>query len=58
MLKSEEEGSDVDLASHLLHDSFRNLYDTIVIVSSIRRLVDILVDMVQFGSKTGYLSAT
>ena len=32
--KTEEKGSDVNLASHLLHDSFRKLHDTVVIISN------------------------
>ena len=32
--KTEEKGSDVNLASHLLHDGFKGLYDTAVIISN------------------------
>lgn len=32
--KTEEKGSDVNLASHLLHDGFKNLYNTAVIISN------------------------
>lgn len=34
VMKTEEKGSDVNLATHLLYDAFRNLYDTAVIISN------------------------
>jgi len=38
--KPEEKGSDVNLASHLLFDAFRNQYDTAVIISNDSDLVE------------------
>ena len=32
--KTEEKGSDVNLASHLLHDGFKGLYDAAVIITN------------------------
>ena len=32
--KTEEKGSDVNLASHLLHDGFKGLYDVAVIITN------------------------
>lgn len=34
VLKTEEKGSDVNLATHLLADGFKNLYDCAVIISN------------------------
>lgn len=34
VIKTEEKGSDVNLATHLLYDAFKNEYDTAVIVSN------------------------
>lgn len=34
VLRTEEKGSDVNLATHLLHDAFRDIYDVAIIVSN------------------------
>jgi len=34
VIKTEEKGSDVNLATHLLHDAYRNQYDCAVLVSN------------------------
>jgi len=34
VIKTEEKGSDVNLATHLLHDAHRNRYDTAVVISN------------------------
>ena len=34
VIKTEEKGSDVNLATHLLYDGFRNDYDIAVVISN------------------------
>ncbi len=57
MIKTEEKGSDVNLATHLLHDGVRGLYDTAVIVSNDSDLLEpIRIVRASYGKTVGLLN--
>lgn len=57
ILKTEEKGSDVNLASHLLFDAFRDRYDVAVVVSNDSDLVEpIRLVAQEIGKPVGLLS--
>lgn len=56
VLKSEEKGSDVNLASHLVRDAFLNAFDVAVIVTNDSDLVEpIRIATVEAGKRVGLL---
>jgi uncharacterized LabA/DUF88 family protein len=57
VMKTEEKGSDVNLATHLLHDGFQNLYDIAVIITNDSDLLaPIRVVRQSLGKKVGILN--
>ena len=57
MIKTEEKGSDVNLATHLLLDSFRDFYELAVVVSNDSDLLlPIRVAVELFNKKVGLLN--
>jgi uncharacterized LabA/DUF88 family protein len=56
VLKSEEKGSDVNLATHLVHDAHRNLFDTAVIVSNDSDLLEAVKIVRGLGKGVGILN--
>lgn len=57
VVKTEEKGSDVNLATHLLHDGYRDEYEAAVIVSNDSDLLEpIRIVMVEFGRIVGVLN--
>lgn len=56
VLKSEEKGSDVNLATHLVHDAHRNLFDAAVIVSNDSDLLEAVKIVKRLGRQVGILN--
>jgi len=57
VIKTEEKGSDVNLAAHLLHDAHLNRYDTAVVVSNDSDLLEpIKLVRSDLGKKVGILN--
>lgn len=57
VIKTEEKGSDVNLATHLLHDAHRNRYDTAVVVSNDSDLLaPIKIARAELGKQVGLLN--
>ena len=57
VIKTEEKGSDVNLATHLLYDGFRNDYEVAVIVSNDSDLLEpIRIVRNELGKKVGILN--
>ena len=57
VIKTEEKGSDVNLATHLLHDGVRGLYDTAVVVSNDSDLLEpIKIVRRDYGKTVGLLN--
>ncbi len=57
VIRTEEKGSDVNLATHLLRDGFANLYDVAVVVSNDSDLVEpIRVVRADLGKKVGIIN--
>lgn len=57
VMKTEEKGSDVNLATYLLHDGFRGLYDTAVVITNDSDLVTpIKIVRESLGKKVGILN--
>lgn len=57
VLKTEEKGSDVNLATHLLHDAHMDRYDTAVLISNDSDLVEpIRIVREQLGKRVGILN--
>ena len=57
VIKTEEKGSDVNLATHLLYDGFRNDYEVAVIVSNDSELLEpVKIVRYELGKKVGLLN--
>jgi len=57
VIKTEEKGSDVNLATHLLHDAHRNRYDTAVVMSNDSDLLaPIKIVRAELGKRVGLLN--
>jgi hypothetical protein len=57
VIKTEEKGSDVNLATHLLHDAHRGRFDVAVIVSNDADLLEpIRIVREELGKKVGILN--
>lgn len=57
VIKTEEKGSDVNLATHLLHDAHRNRYDTAVVISNDSDLLaPIKIVRAELGKRVGLLN--
>ncbi len=57
MIKTEEKGSDVNLATHLLHDAHMGRFDVAVVVSNDSDLLEpIRIVREQLGKKVGILN--
>lgn len=57
VIKTEEKGSDVNLATHLLHDGVRGLYDTAIVVSNDSDLLEpIRIVRRNYGKTVGLLN--
>jgi len=57
VIKTEEKKSDVNIAVHMLHDAYKNMYDLAVLVSNDSDLVEPLrIITVEMGKKVGLLN--
>ena len=56
VLKTEEKGSDVNLATHLVHDAHMNRFDLAVIVSNDSDLLEAVKIVKSLGKKVGILN--
>lgn len=57
VIRTEEKGTDVNIASHLLFDGFKNRYDTAVVVSNDSDLVEpIRIAINDLGKKVGVIN--
>lgn len=57
VIKTEEKGSDVNIATHLLYDGFRNHYDLAVVVSNDSDLLEpIKIVRNELGKQVGVLN--